>query len=235
MDKKALFPISLDSGRFSSNETISALNGIQKSYSEVIFFVADGLQLYNKASELSSEKSLADIIGDFQSNSYYSQRKKWLQSMRQEISSPIGSANWKIANVFDFSDNIFFKIYRNVFVSYISLGKFRSDIIRAAKNHCKKKSEQFSKEELELSIAYIVEEIAINIRIRVIERIHAEYYVGSALTPLVNLYCDHYPIDVFSLAEVQRYNMEFEFYFFEDSDDGPQRWSIIKDMSRQIC
>ena len=46
---KALFPISIDSKRFNTIETINAINKIEKYYDEIIFLIADEIQIYNKS------------------------------------------------------------------------------------------------------------------------------------------------------------------------------------------
>jgi hypothetical protein len=58
--KKALFPISVDSKRFSTEETINALNNIEP-VDEIIFLIADGLQLYNKAAQINIGNPLEGI------------------------------------------------------------------------------------------------------------------------------------------------------------------------------
>jgi hypothetical protein len=235
MKNKALFPISVDSKHFGTEETINALNNISIPYSEIVFLVADGLQLYNKAAQSSTnDSSLNTIISNFKlNNNYYVERERWLQSVKSKTNNLVSNAYWNITNIFLISDNVFHDIYRNIFVSYLSLGNFRNDVIHAAKKHRKRISKQFSEYDLELSIAYIIEEIAVNLRLRVVEKIEAEYYIGSLLEPLVNLYFGKYDIDVFTLAGVSKYEMEFKFYYVEEYDSKNLIWRSVKEMCEE--
>lgn len=213
---KALFPISVDSQRFSSEETIRALNNIDKNkYSEIIFLIVDGLQLYNKATLLDKGIPLKEVFKKFElKNDYYIEREKWLHNLRLKVSPEIADIKWTITNVLQISDDKYHTIYRNILISYLALDKFRHDIIETAKRHRSRLVEQYSKYDLELSIAYIIEEIAINLRLRVIEGISAEYYIGDQLSPLVNLYANSYDIDIFTLCGIDNNGINFEFYHF---------------------
>ena len=56
-DKIALFPISVDSHIFTSENVIPAIKSLS-SYNTILFFVADGTQRYNKAIWAASEAEI---------------------------------------------------------------------------------------------------------------------------------------------------------------------------------
>ncbi|MBS1643212.1 MAG: hypothetical protein JSR11_12120 [Bacteroidetes bacterium] len=229
MDKSIiLFPISVDSRRFGTEETVSALNNIQSNCDEMIFLIADGLQVYNKASQIDDGKPLTNIIRNFNlKNDYYSEREKWLmQTIKPQCETHISEVSWTVKNVFSISDNIFHNIYRNVIIAYLAIDDFRNDIVKTAKKHRSKFSQSVTDFALDLSISYIIEEIALNLRMRVIEKIKSEYYLGDLPSPLTNLYLGRYEIDVFTLAGVEFSSFKFDF-FHSPNTNKFTRWTRV--------
>jgi Zn-finger domain-containing protein len=145
-------------------------------------------------------------------NDYYVEREKWLHSLKSKITPPIADSIWTIKNIFHVSDNVFHDIYRNTFISYLAIEYFRNDVIETAKKHREHINERYTKYDLELSVAYVIEEIAINIRLRVIDNIDAEYYLGELPKPLLKLYKNKYQVNVLTIAGKQKSDIEFKFF-----------------------
>lgn len=219
MIDKALFGISVDSKRFGTDETVSALNSISPNHTELTFLIADGLQLYNKATQYEHKKELRDILEKFRlKNDYYLEREKWLQTVKTKVKDEISQLPWEVKNIFSISDNLFHNIYRNVIIAHMALDDLRFDIKITAEEHRKKYPNSSSDYDINLSIAYIIEEIAINLRLRVVERIETEYYLGKLPEPLLNLYKNKYKVDVFTLCNIEKFDMNFEFYHSPDTE-----------------
>lgn len=215
---KVLFPISVDSKRFGTDETVAALNNIPSGHDEIIFLIADGLQIYNKASQVDDGKPLNNILKSFKlKNDYYIEREKWLQTVKSKCDEKIIQPTWTIKNIFSVSDNVFHNIYRNVFIAYLAIDDFRNDIVKTAKKHRAKFSQSNTDYSLDLSIAYIIEEIALNLRMRVVDIIQDEYYLGELPIPLTNLYKGNYEVDVFTLSGIEKTNSKFSFYHSPDT------------------
>jgi hypothetical protein len=224
MSEKILFPISVDSKRFSSTDTQAALNAIPLECEEIIFLVADGLQLYNKATLVSSQ-NLNNILNNFKiGNQYYTEREKWIKGLKPKILSPLSASTWTITSFSELTDNVFHSIYRNCLIAYFALDNFRNDIIETAKLHRSKYLDFPSDYDTNLSIGYIIEEIALNLRLRVISNIRHEYYMGILPEPLLKLYNDKYDVSIYSICGI---NKSEEDFFFYQKKIG-QSWERVK-------
>lgn len=229
MARKALFPVSPSNSRFSTKVSLAALGGIVEQYEELLFIFADQLQLYNKACEVSPENSLLNVIEQFalRRESYLDERKKWLQSIRTQCERTHRIGKWMTYGVRDLTDESFFGIYRRVLIAFHTVADFRRDVTRAAEEHCNRNYAPGSIEmEIRLSEAYILEEIALSVRIHVLEDVCAEYYIGQHLIPMLNVYAGVYGIDVFTLAGVSKRNDPFRFYEYP-LDDSVPRWREV--------
>ncbi|MGZ5527310.1 MAG: hypothetical protein ACXWJB_01430 [Limisphaerales bacterium] len=220
---KALFPISVDNPGFTTSVVVAALNAIAEPYDEVLFLVADELQLYNKASsDLKSGQDLSQIISTFQrKNRYFEQRKKWLERIKSDVSGPLQHAKWTFYNVSDFTDQRFYHIFRNILLAFNTIPDFRNDVEETARNYCMRARGDVSDIDLGLSTAYILEEIALNVRIRVLEQVKDEYYLFKYPKPFLNLYANKYGIDVYTLAGIPNYTGEFPFLAYADGSWKP--------------
>ena len=109
------------------------------------------------------------------------------------------------------SNKLYHEIYRNIYISYITIDNFKNDIINTAREHIENNNNP-SKNSLDLSIAYVLEEIAINLRIRVVENVYDEYYMGKLPKPLIDLYSGKYGIDIFKVCNKKNKDVTFNFY-----------------------
>jgi hypothetical protein len=217
---KILFAISVDSKRFGTNETIHALNLIPNKYDEFHFLIADGLQLYNKAAQVDNGKPLNSILTNFRlKNDYYVERERWLKNIKPHLNQIVSTSHWNILNNFSVSDSLFHDIYRNVFISFLTLPDFKQDILDAALKHRKKYEGTDAQFYIDLSTAYIIEEIALNLRIRVINNVNDEFYLGELPLPLIKLYKNGYQVDVLTLCGLQRNETKFRFFHAPKHDD----------------
>jgi hypothetical protein len=226
--RRALFPISLDSKSFRTSAVVPALKPICEDYKEVLFLVADSLQVYNKACLVGVFENLGSVLQEFEKlrNGYLAQRSKWLARL-QKMADPAGTVKWRVVSFYDFMDKEFCAVYRRVLLAFHTLDPLRRDIEETASEH-RKKRHSFGKPEMEqrLSEAYVLEEIALNIRVRVLESVESEFYVGEYLPPLLSLYKGSYDIDVFTIAGVPIRETQFRFFSLVEKTDRSS-WELL--------
>lgn len=227
--RRALFPISVDNRKFTTAVATAALRPIVMEYEEIVFLIADRLQLYNRACRVATGEALASVISDFEAKSaYYDQRARWIRKIRGQFWEHGVRGKWRIVGLDDLTDTGFYRIYRNLLIALHTVRKFREDVEKTAFNHWRRKTSIEARDvEQRLSEAYIIEEIAVNLRLRVHEGIESEYYVGEYLEPLTRLYGGAYGIDVFTLAGVERREVVFRFFEAIYSRTGME-WRLVE-------
>jgi len=226
--RRALFPISLDSTSFRTSVVVPALKPICKDYEEILFLIADSLQVYNKASAVGTLESLRTVLENFENlrNEYLSQRSKWLARLRK-MADPEGAVKWRVVSFYDFMDKEFWGVYRRVLLAFHTLDPLHRDIEQTAREH-REKRQSLGKPEMEqrLSEAYVLEEIALNIRVRVLESVESEFYLGEYLPPLLTLYRGSYDVDVFTMAGLSTREAQFRFFTLVEKNGKPS-WQLL--------
>jgi hypothetical protein len=222
--KRALFPISVSNQAFSTRRVLPALQAVLSSYAEVVIFVADHLQVYNKALQIADGAGLSKIIGEFDlKQDYREQRIKWIQRMTSQMSS-CEASHWKLIGVDDITDFKCFNIFRNVMVAYYGVCRFQDDVNRSAKYYARSRYPQYPIEIREqLSRGYLLEEIALNVRLHIVDGIDDEYYMGEQLGVLLNLYNSKYGFNACDLANVPSHGRKIRFFGFDGN--GCASWS----------
>lgn len=227
MRDPALFPISLSNQEFSTENVMQALPYIFERHDKVIFLVADHLQIYNKALRLADGLPLKKIVEDFTINQkYLDQRTKWIERITARISGiGEGPDRWAVIGIDDIADSRCYRIFRNVMLAYYSAVDFRDSIDQAARDHAEQRNDRFPMVQREyLSRGYLLEEVALSLRIHVIDGIDFEYYLARQSTPILNLYQGRYSFSPFDLAEVPENGRRIRLYFLEGKNDGV-RWA----------
>jgi hypothetical protein len=209
----ALIPISVDNPGFTSELMESALRALPRQYDKLVFLIADDLQLYNKVALARTGAQLSQALALFdRKNVSFTEKQRWLENLREELSSEAKHAEWNVVNISCFADSAFHKIVRNVAILNETVTQFRTDVSEAAREYCSRTKKDFFDIDVRLSQEYILEEIATNLRIRVVEGIQDEFYAFRYLQPLLKLYAGHYGISVFSLCGLPESDTSFEFY-----------------------
>ncbi len=227
MADKVLFPISIDSKRFNTEEVIQALNALPKNCQEIVFLIADGLQIYNKISKVHDESSLQDTLRSFKTKEveYFVERSKWITGLKTKVSADISAIKWTIINVHSVVNSEFYEIYRNVHLAYLTIDNFRKDVHEIIQEY--RATDGFSDLDFKLSAGYILEEIAISLKLHVIEKINKEYYLGSAFKLFAKLYNHSYGIDAFDLCNQPKDELVHEFFHSPVIGQSPV-WSLLK-------
>jgi hypothetical protein len=217
--KRALFPISVSNQAFSTRRVLPALQAVLSSHAEVVIFIADHLQVYNKALQIADGAGLSKIIGEFGlKQDYREQRSKWIQRMTSRMPG-CEASHWKLIGVDDITDFKCFNIFRNVMVAYYSVCCFQDDVNRTAKYYAQSRYPQYPLEICEqLSRGYLLEEIALNVRLHIIDGIDDEYYMEEQFGVLVNLYNSKYGFNAFDLANVRSDGRKIRFFGCDEND-----------------
>ena len=220
MTSRALFPISVSNQRFSSERVSMLLPQILYRYDEIVFIVADHLQLYNKAMRSANESSLADVVREFGARQeHVRQRRRWLERLRRRLDPNHCGAQWTVWGVEDIADSTCFHIFRNVMVAYYATPALQKDVISAAMSFASNRQDIYPFElRKSLSMGYLLEELALSIRVKVLGKIWDEYYDGQHSQVMMKLYAGAYPVSVFDLAfKVECLDHRFRFFQPENS------------------
>ena len=225
---KALFPISLNNQRFSTENVVEAYNNINSKYENITFIIADQLQLYNKALRVNNEYSVSNVLSDFRKKTnYFEERKVWLERLKMKVNNSI-LREWEILSIDDIvEDSTTFTIFRNILVAYYSDEQFANDIKHYAYDFAYQKNTNYTFEKvLQLSTGYLLEEIALNIKLKVIDKIFDEFYLGDYAYPILKLFKNVYNFTVFDIVgtgQPKDFN-EFRFYSYSIAD---KKWNLI--------
>jgi len=224
MNMNVLFPISIANRTFSTENVRQGLANLPPYVSKVTFLVADWLQLYNKVNNCSQTATLGSIIRDYNKrNKDLEYRHKWLEKLL-ESSHNLTIPSYEIFGMEHYFDAAYANVFRNINILKSVDKRFSRDITNAANLFFSTGNKVKNDVALKLSEQYILEEIALNIRIRVIENIHEEYYFGSYPLPMIKIYTNSYlanakeltgndvltntPFKFFSIKDLKSYKWE---------------------------
>lgn len=221
----ALFPISLSNQAFSTARILPLLQDLSLRYSRILFLVADRLQIYNRALNAEWDADLRHLIRQFDDDQgYLEQRRTWIERLAQMLPRPLEEDRWQVIGVEDVADADCFRIFRNVMLLYYAHAEFRDDIDRLAEDHAQARNEKYALEKrILLSKGYILEEIAISIRIHVCDGVADEYYVSGQAEPILRLYASEYGVTVADLA--QRDPRTSSRFFRYDESNSVSHWT----------
>lgn len=226
MSVHALFPISVSNRLFTTTNVTVALSRLPTKVSQITFLIADWLQLYNRAANCSESMALGDVIRDYKDrNRDLINRQRWISNFL-DASPDILSASPKIVGMEQYFDSLYAHTFRNVNILRSVDSHFRQDVTEAAKLFLTNSSRVANGVSLNLSEQYILEEIALNIRLRVKEGLEEEYYLGNYHVPMLKVYANSYSASVQDLlgGEVQ-HRMAFSFYSMANVTDA--QWTRV--------
>jgi hypothetical protein len=227
MPRKILFPISVGNRSFSTKNIKVALEKMPSDISDITFLIADWLQLYNRVRDSSGAEKLGSIIRDYQTrNEGFINRQNWLANFLGEYPE-ILSAKHRIVGMESCFDALYAHTFRNVSLLYLTDSHFASDVHSSAASHFRANKKLSSSIAVKLSEQYILEEIALNIRLRVHDNIQEEYYMGGFHEPLVKLYESCYSASAWELYGGAK-DKECNFMFFNFIPDLSSQWEVVK-------
>lgn len=226
MGTHALFPISVSNRLFSTDNIKNALKLIPSSTTELTFLIADWLQLYNRANNCSESIGLGEVIRDYRErNTDLINRQRWISNFLESYPGAL-SATVKIVGMEHYFDAAYANVFRNINILHSVDDRFKSDVREAASLFLRRSNKKNNNIALSLSEQYILEEIALNIRIRVKEMVEAEYYLGKYHLPMLKVYKNCYsasPVDLLG-GEIQQ---ELAYKFYSLSDLNATSWVAV--------
>jgi hypothetical protein len=75
-----------------------------------------------------------------------------------------------------------------------------------------------------MSANYIIEELSLSIRVRVVDNVEVEYYIGKTHAPILKAYRGEYMASVWDLAALKPANTTFQFFQYHNSTDDERLW-----------
>lgn len=225
---RALFPISLSNQGFSTDVVLPLLPELFSAYDHITFLVADHLQIYNKALRITEGVELSDIIEDFAvGRRYLEQRERWIERAVHSLGLEGAAGRWQVLGVDDVADADCFRIFRNVMLAYYAEPAFRRDVDAAAAAHAEARQDKYPFEQrCLLSRGYLLEEIAVSVRLHVVGGIRDEYYIGAQTDPVLGVYDGRYGFWAHQLAERPGAAEEDRFFRLETAG-AVARWTLI--------
>ena len=166
------------------------------------------------------------IIRDYNKrNKDKENRYKWVSNLLASHKDAL-KAHYEISVMEDYFDIAYANTLRNVNILMSTDSGFRRDIRNAAELFILKKHEQPSEILVSLSEKYILEEIAVNIRIRIKETMEEEYYLGKYHTPILKLYGNLYSANASDLFGCEALRVsDYKFYELDTTKSGT--WSEV--------
>lgn len=217
--RSALFPLSVSNELFSSARYLDCLGAIPvEQIDSCTFLIADQLQIYN----LSGTLPVSEVLTKSTATSHRLERARWisriidtLQHTDKWSQRPI---EFSIISIEQILDAAFFRIYRGLRVLFSTSERFKKDVVTAARNHVLSLVQpRFPETMVALSTDYIIEELAINVRVRVGNQLLFEFYPGEYHTPLINLYRGLYGVTHFDLCGRSASSEIYRFFSFSDA------------------
>ena len=231
----ALFPISVDNKEFTTKRALNAISALRK-YASITFFVADKIQIYNTLAKCGADPDRwAAIDWSARGNRMLQERSKWIQRLRNQLHDWPVHQDWNVVGVSEISDHAAYEIARNVSILFQIDDNFRRDVRLASsaflQTHSFPSSEDISSR---LSVSYLLEEIALNVRLRVSRGLSDEYYMGNTLIPLLRLYEGAYLKNVRDLVNTRSNvnSIPFRFYEWVQRSGVVGQWIEVKDRSQ---
>jgi hypothetical protein len=228
---KALVPVSMSTRGFSTKRLRRVLPAILQKNEEIIFLIADRLQMYNDAANKWPNRPIKEIVNwqEFP-RSYFPQRERWLKRVYNTCGRKLCSSA-RFLSMDDVCDGHCFIVLRNLNILFDINEAFRTDICNEVYKHlAKRESYGDFDRSVRLSTHYLLEEIAANIRLRVVENIQNEYYLGEQIAVLPQLYAGQYGANVYDLAGIAQRAVCFAFYEWKE-EEGSGTWVSVESPS----
>ena len=152
---------------------------------------------------------------------YVEDRTLWVNRMATLVPAIRNCPKVRVLGIDSVTDHRCYRIMRNIFLLFSVDELFRADVLSSVDDYRNRSNNSALNSEIghSLSTAYILEEIAINIRIRLFRRLGAEYYPGKFIVPLIQLYKGKYSASVFEIAETRETSLRFDFFEWRDKKD----------------
>lgn len=211
---QAFIGVSLDSKLFTRDWIRYALNVILERHNALLFLIADDLLRYTRTTQTISGKA---VLGISATSHLINQRRLEFEIF---LNSEIKNLDCKtqervlIKNWCSFADNRYVHLFRNLHIAYITIGPFQDCVNNVAMAHIKKASANCDfPNSLQTSAAFLLDEVAMCIRITEMDNFPFEYYPSEQINILSELYADKfssYGLTIESLTEKDKRARSFQ-------------------------
>jgi tRNA-dependent cyclodipeptide synthase len=178
---KAFVGISLDSGLFSRAWVRRALEHLAVEHEQILLVLADELFMYTRAAYLDEAAVAVDIPqAHAAADALAGERQRFFEREIARLGEAAGRfrlVRWSV-----FSDAAYATLWRKLWLSYSVLPDFRDQVDAVAAQHTKKAVlGPRTPDHAQVSAAYILDEIAMCIRVTELEGYCHEYHPGPDL------------------------------------------------------
>lgn len=214
---RAFVGISLDSRAFTRPWVRFALRHILDRHEHALLVLADELFVYTRMAEWAGEAvKLRVTQASSAAHELAAQRHRFFESEIGRLAhterARVTLAAWSA-----YSDAVYARLWRRLWIAYSSLPRFRAAVDEVALGHAvRAKAGRPVPKQRELNVAYILDELAMAIRITEIAGYNTEYHPGPDLTLATALYAGRFAADGLSVEELIAGPARRKFIFLND-------------------
>ena len=188
----AFIGCSLDSKFFTREWIQYAIPSLLEKHNSILILIAEELLRYTRTLTLTPTKHLdfkgvSSMIHDRRTE-FHAFLRSEIQKLSKHHQDNITIKYWGDLINFDYT-----LIFRNLYISYLTIDDFSKDIKKNALNHIS--SNNLLKNipnSYYLNVAYILDEISMSLRVTELDKYHYEYYPCNELEILKKLYNDEF-------------------------------------------
>jgi tRNA-dependent cyclodipeptide synthase len=200
---KAFVGISLDSKSFSRAWVRGALSLLASKHQQVLMVFADELFVYTRAAHPSNGRTRLELTKARAAAAALADER--MRFFRREVDrlGAASAANFRLAHWRDFSDDVYATLWRQLWLAYSTLDEFRRQVDHVAIKHTAKAIQgDQTPNHARVSAAYILDEIAMCIRVTEVEGFASEYHPSADLPVATALYAGEFAADGLSVQEL---------------------------------
>lgn len=188
MIESGLYPISVTNRSFTSANVLATLKALGAlAPRSMTFLVADALHAYNRGIDHASE----DVVSVFSEPNAVVEKRRWMRNVvgRARREGIVRQA--EVKGIDEVTDRWTLHTLRNLDVAFVRDPRFRSDVEAVAEDYCRRRTRPGTPCR-DLSVRYVLEELAISTKLKFVDRITAEYYMGEVFKCTRRLFAGEY-------------------------------------------
>lgn len=187
MSRSAFIGCSIDSKLFTKEWFCETFEILLKKYDSILVLLADDLMLYTR-----SFSTYANILNYNDANERIKKRCESMAANILSVKKEFDMERIIVASWQDYTDSLYMHIYRKLVIAYTTIDCFKNDVDSLAQEHAIQNQSLKKHRFEELSILYILDEMAMCLRITEFTDFIHEYYPVPQLKVLEYLYNDKY-------------------------------------------
>lgn len=189
----AFVGVSLDGKQFSRRWVRGALRYMLAEHSRVLLLLADDLFLYTRSSRQHADAIVLDVASAcataaIRTDEFERFLRSEIDRLDESDRGRIRIKRWK-----DFADNKYVDVLRRLRIAFDTIDVFRESVEQGANLHTMARASGKRIPRMgETSISYVLDELAMCLRITELEGYHNEYYPRPELPVLTRLYASEF-------------------------------------------